>query len=77
MMLFPSSPSCTTSSVIHSTLPMVIPSVFPSINIKLDRSSYIFLKSQIIPAARAHELESFLLGTKLKPDETIADPVNL
>ena len=52
----------------------MIPSTLTPINIKLDRSNYMFWKSQILPAARAHDLEAFLLGTKLKPSEHIADP---
>ena len=63
----PSSPS-----PLH--LPIMIPSTLTPINIKLDRSNYMFWKSHILPAARAHDLEAFLLGTKLKPSEHIADP---
>ena len=36
----------------------------------------MFWKSQILPAARAHDLEVFLLGPKPKPDEFIVDFTN-
>ena len=55
---------------------MVIPSTLAPINIKLDRLNYMFWKSQILPAARAHDLEAFLLITKSKPNEVIADSSN-
>ena len=48
---------------------MVIPSTLALINIKLYRSNYLFWITQILPAARAHDLEAFLLGTKSKPNE--------
>ena len=46
------------------------------INNKLDRSNYLFWKTQILPAARAHDLVAFFLGTKSKPNEVIADSIN-
>ena len=52
------------------------PSTLAPVQIKLDRSNYIFWKSQILPAARAHDLETFLLGTKSKPSEAITDLAN-
>ena len=52
---------------------MMIPSTLAPINIKLDRSNYLFWKTQILPATRAHDLEAFLLSTKSKPNEVIAD----
>ena len=55
---------------------MVIPSTLAPINIKLDRLNYLFLKTQILPAARAHDLEAFLLSTKSKPNEVIVDSSN-
>ena len=35
----------------------------------------MFWKLQILPAAIDHDLEAFLLGTKLKPNENISDPI--
>ena len=55
---------------------MVTPSTLAPINIKLDRSNYLFWKTQILPVARAHDLEAFLFGTKSKPNEVIADSSN-
>ena len=55
---------------------MVIPSTLALINIKLDRSNYLFWKTQIIPTARAYDLKAFLLSIKSKPDEVIADSSN-
>ena len=71
-----SSPSCTISSSSPSNPSMVIMSTLSPVIIKLDCSNYIFWKSKILPAARAHDLEAFLLGTKLKPVETIVDSTN-
>ena len=51
-------------------------STLAPVQIKLDHSNYIFWKSQILPVARAHDLETFLLGTKSKPSEAITDPAN-
>ena len=55
---------------------MVIPSTLAPIDVKLDRSNYLFWKTQILLAARAHDLEAFHLGTKSKPNEVIADSSN-
>ena len=75
---YPSSnfPSYTVTSFSLPTLPMVIPSTLAPINIKLNRSNYLFWKTQILPAARAYDLEAFLLGTKSKPNEVIVDSSN-
>ena len=73
MATIPSSPSCIISPSPTSTTAMAMPSALPSVSIKLDRTNYLFWKSQILPAMRAHDLESFLLNTKLKPEEYIAD----
>ena len=75
-MASPEISSCTISSSSQSIIPMAIPSTLPSISIKLDRSNYMFWKSQILPAARAHDLEVFLLSPKPKPDEFIVDSTN-
>ena len=76
MASFPSSPSCTVSPSSPMALSMVIPSTLSPINIKLDRSNYLFWKSLILPAAKAHDLDTFMFGTKHKPDETIMDSGN-
>ena len=55
---------------------MVIPSTLDPINIKLDRSNYLFWKSKILLAARAYDLEAFNLDTKSKPNEVITDSSN-
>ena len=73
MATVPPSPSCIISPAPTSTTTMAMPFVLPSVSIKLDRTNYLFWKSQILPTVRAHDLESFLLNTKLKPDENIAD----
>ena len=75
-MASPERSSCTISSCSQSIIPMAIPSTLPSISIKLDRSNYMFWKSQILPGARAHDLEVFLLGPKSKQDEFIVDSTN-
>ena len=78
MASYPSSPSpsyIVTSSPLP-TLTMMIPSTLAPINIKLERSNYVFWKCQILPAARAHDLEAYLLGTKLKPNEVIINSGN-
>ena len=69
----PPSPSYIILPSPTSTTAMAMPSVLPPISIKLDRTNYLFWKSQILPIVRAHDLESFLLNTKLKPEEYIAD----
>ena len=73
MATVPPSPSCIISPAPASTIIMAMPSVLPSVSIKLDRTNYLFWKSQILPTMTAHDLESFLLNTKVKPDENIAD----
>ena len=73
MATVPPFPSCIISPPPTSTTTMAIPSVLPPVSIKLDRTNYLFWKSQILPTLRAHDLESFLLNTKLKPEEYIAD----
>ena len=73
MATVPPSPSCIISPAPTSTTTMAMPSVLPSVSIKLDRTNYLFWKSQILPTVKAHDLESFLLNTKLKPKEYIAD----
>ena len=55
---------------------MAMPSVLPHFSIKLDRTNYLFWKSKILPTLRAHDLESFLLGTILKLEEYISDSVD-
>ena len=78
MASYPSSPSpsYTVSSSPLPTLPMVIPSTLAPINIILDRSNYLFWNIQILPAARSHDLKAFLLNTKSKANEVIADSSN-
>ena len=66
-------PSCIISPSPTSTTAMAMPSVLPPVSIKLDRTNYLFWKSQILSTVRTHDLESFLLNTKLKPEEYIAD----
>ena len=73
MAIVPPSPSCIISPPPTSTTTMAMPSVLPPVLIKLDRTNYLFWKSQILPTLRAHDLESFLLSTKLKPEKYIAD----
>ena len=75
-MASPERSSCTISSSSQSIIPMAIPSTLPSISIKLDRSNYMFWKSQILPSTQAHDLEVFFLGTKPKPDEFTVDSTN-
>ena len=75
-MASPERSSCTIPSSSQSIIPMAIPSTLPSISIKLDRSNYMFWKSQILPTARTHDMEMFLLGTKPKLDEFIVDSAN-
>ena len=75
-MASPERSSCTISSSSQSIIPMAIPSTLPSISIKLDQSNYMFWKSHILPTARAHDLEVFLLSLKPKPDEFIVDSTN-
>ena len=74
MASYPSSPSCTITSLFPTTSPMIIPSTLSPANIKLDRSNFMYWKSQILPAVKAHGLEDFLFGRKLNPDEVIVDP---
>ena len=76
MASFPLSPSCTVSPSSPLLLSMAIPSTLSPINIKLDRFNYLFWKSLILPAAKAQDLETFMFGTKPKPDETIMDSGN-
>ena len=78
MASYTSSPSCLISSPspFPSTFPMVVPSTLAHLNIRLDSSNYTFWKSQILPSVRAHDLEGFLLGTRIKPDENIIDSAN-
>ena len=76
MATVPPSPSCIISPAPASTTTMAMPSILPSVSIKLDRTNYLFWKSQILSTVRAHDLESFLLNTKLKPDENIVDSTN-
>ena len=68
-----SSPSCTVSPLSPTALPMVFPSTLSPINIKLDRSNYLFWKSLILPTTKAHDLETFMIAIKHKLDETIMD----
>ena len=77
MATVPSSPSCIISPAPTSTTAMAMPSVLPSVSIKLDRTNYLFWKSQILMKVRAHDLESFLLNTKLKPYEYIPDSTDV
>ena len=53
-------------------LPMVIPSTLAPLSIRLDRLNHAFWRSQILPTVRAHDLEGFLLGTRLKPTEFLS-----
>ena len=76
MVTVPPSPPYIISLPPTSTTTMAMPSVLPPISIKLDRTNYLFWKSQILPTLRAHDLESLLLDTKLKPEEYIADSVD-
>ncbi|PON97111.1 hypothetical protein TorRG33x02_071610, partial [Trema orientale] len=38
---------------------------------KLDRTNFAFWRSQILSTVRAHELEGFLLGTQLCPEQYV------
>ena len=73
MVIVPPSPSCIISPPPTSTTAMAMPSVLPLVSIKLDRTNYLFWKSHMLPTLRAHNLEFFLLSTKLKPEEYITD----
>ena len=73
MATIPPSPSFIISPSPTSTTAMAMPSVLPHVPIKLDRTNYLFWNSPIVPTVRAHDLESFLLNKKLKPEEYIAD----
>ena len=44
---------------------IILPSVLPSVSARLDRSNYIFRRSQILPTARAYGLDDFLFGLDL------------
>ena len=68
-----SSPTRLTSSSHHPILLMVIPSTRAPLNIRLNYTNYTFWRFQILSAVRAHDLEGFLFGTKIKPKEFIID----
>lgn len=40
-------------------------------SIKLDRDNYLLWKNMILPIIRGHNLEGYLLGTKVCPSEFI------
>ena len=50
---------------------IILPSVLPSVSARLDRSNYIFWRSQILPTARAYGLDDFLFGTRSPPEQFI------
>ena len=50
---------------------IILPSVLPSVSARLDRSNYIFRRSQILPTARAYGLDDFLFGTRSPPEQSI------
>ena len=76
MASYPSSPSYIITYLFSITSPMVIPSTLNPTNIKLNRSNFLYWKFQILPIVKAHGLEDFLFGTKLKPYEVIIGPGN-
>ena len=69
-------PTRLTSSSHHPILPMVIPCTLAHLNIRLNHTNYTFWRFQILPTVRAHDLEGFLFGTKIKPKEFIIDPLD-
>ncbi|KAF4353577.1 hypothetical protein G4B88_013066 [Cannabis sativa] len=50
------------------------PSPFQSLaplTIKLDRTNYPYWKSQALPALRAHDLEGYVIGTRVCPPQFV------
>lgn len=76
MALYSSSPSPNIISSIISVPSMLVSSTLTPVDIKLDRTNYLFWKSQVLPATRAHDLETCVLVTRTKPNEAIAHPLN-
>ncbi|KAF4374707.1 hypothetical protein F8388_020228 [Cannabis sativa] len=48
-----------------ATAPVSIFQNLAPLTLKLDRGNYSFWKSQVLPALRAHDLEGFILGTRV------------
>ncbi|KAF4386199.1 hypothetical protein F8388_016451 [Cannabis sativa] len=56
-----------------ATAPVSIFQNLAPLTLKLDRGNYSFWKSQVLPALRAHDLEGFILGTRVCPPHNSAD----
>lgn len=71
-----SSSFASSTVAIHSqtrAFTMVIPANLALLSLQLNQSNYAIWKSQVLLTVRAHELESFLLGTCSRPDAFIPD----
>ncbi|XP_062093900.1 uncharacterized protein LOC133799928 [Humulus lupulus] len=67
--------SASTSTVAStSQAAAVIPANLAPLNLRLNRTSYSFWRSQMLPSLRAHQLEGFLTGDRPPPAATITDP---
>ena len=62
-----STSGASSSSVQPRSSTMVILTSLTPILIRLDRDNYAYWRSQVLPAVSAHELEEFLLGTRVRP----------
>lgn len=72
-----SSSSSTTNTVMPPLLGSNQVSPFSSTlsqspSIKLDKNNYLLWKNTTLPIIKGHNLEGFILGTNLCPDETIS-----
>uniref|UniRef100_A0A803PBD2 Retrotransposon Copia-like N-terminal domain-containing protein n=1 Tax=Cannabis sativa TaxID=3483 RepID=A0A803PBD2_CANSA len=46
------------------------------LNLRLNRSNYLYWRSQVLSTVHAHQLEGFLTGARTRPLATIADPAD-
>lgn len=51
----------------------VIPNHIVPLTLRLDRNNFFYWRSQVLSTVRAHQLEGFLTGTRIRPPATIVD----
>uniref|UniRef100_A0A803PPU3 Retrotransposon Copia-like N-terminal domain-containing protein n=1 Tax=Cannabis sativa TaxID=3483 RepID=A0A803PPU3_CANSA len=68
------SSSSTTLNLPSAAAAQVIPNHIVPLNLRLDRSNYLYWQCQVLSTVRAHQLEEFLTGARARPPATIIDP---